>query len=108
MQRYPAKCKDCESINVIRVYYKGIEQKDIFTVALCAPCLQSRAQLQTAREDKLPFPKLMAKIRAERETRVRRMIAGDRLKVYKGINPLADVKGNIANYWTEQLQGDTV
>jgi len=103
---YPTECKDCGSEEVIRVYYnEKQEEKDHFTVVLCAPCLQSRAQLQRMKEDKMPFHKLLEKIRNETMKGIRHISATEGLKEYKVVNPYAHTS-DLANYWVEQLKGD--
>jgi len=105
--QYPTKCKDCGSGEVIRVYYgkdKIQQEKDHFTVVLCAPCLQSRAQLQSMKEDKLSFPKLLAKIQRETASRVRSEIYNssviDMLGKYKRLTGYS----KLSQYWVEQLK----
>jgi len=103
--QYPTQCKDCGSGDVIRVFERHRElEKNYFNDVLCPPCLQSRAQLQNMKEDKLPFHKLLAKIRGEMMKAIHHICASDRLKKYKGVNPYAHVN-NLPNYWIEQLQG---
>ena len=98
------RCKDCGTGQIIRVKY----MRDIETV-LCSTCLQSRAQLQQIKEDKLPFPKLLAKIQAEVAKRVHAEIASmsglERLSGYnyKGVSSWNTVHTNISHYWVEQL-----
>jgi hypothetical protein len=103
------QCKDCGSTDVITPVNKKAEEiLESIVVELCAPCLHSRAQLQTLKEDKLPFPKLLAKIRAETAKRVHsEIISSDatpmarlRLSRYKG----PTVYTKLSEYWTNQLK----
>jgi hypothetical protein len=95
------RCKDCGSENVITL------------LELCAPCLQSKAQLQTLKEDKLPFPKLLAKIRAETMKRVHSEIMSlnatpmERIRMgcYKGKTPeVYNMYSSLSDYWINQLK----
>lgn len=103
------RCKDCGSENVITpLDRKGSAYLETIQTELCALCLQSKAQLQTLKEDKLPFPKLLAKIRAETMKRVHSEImsadatpmARLRLSRYKG----PTVYTKLSEYWTNQLK----
>jgi hypothetical protein len=102
-------CKDCGGEKVITpLDRKGKPLLETIAVELCALCLQSRAQLQTVKEDKLPFPKLLAKIRSETAKRVRSEIMSasatplERLRMgyYKG----STVYTTLSEYWVNQLK----
>lgn len=104
------RCKDCSTDNIIlKVIPKNNDISNIAT-ELCTSCLQSRAQLQNMKEDKLPFPKLLAKIQSETAKRIHAEISNvsglDRLnwKSYKGVSGWSTVHSNMSNYWVEQLQ----
>lgn len=105
-------CKDCGTDQVI---HRSIQDShiDIVETMLCSPCLQSRAQRQTMKEDKLPFPKLLAKIRNETAKRVSSEIASvsgvDRLRWgrYKGVSDWYIAHNDIRLYWIEQLSPTT-
>lgn len=103
-------CKDCGTADVIlKVIPKS---NDIYNIAveLCPTCLQSRAQIQQMKEDKLPFDKLLAKIRSETAKRVSNEIASvsgiERLNwgKYKGVSSWNTVHSNLSQYWIEQLK----
>jgi hypothetical protein len=105
----PRICKDCGTQDIIlKVTPKNYYLGNIAT-ELCSTCLHSRAQLQRMREDKLPFPKLLAKIQSEIAKRVSREIASvsgtERLRrgAYKGIAGWNTACTNLAQYWVEQL-----
>lgn len=100
------RCKDCGTEDVIlKVMPKNNDISNI-AVELCSTCLHSRAQLQQMKEDKMPFAKLLAKIRSEIEKRVSSEIASvsglQRLQwgSYKGSNSYTV----LSQYWVEQLQ----
>jgi hypothetical protein len=94
-------CKDCGTDDVIyKVLPKMMQVYNIET-ELCAPCLQSRAQLQTMKEDKLPFPKLLAKIRREMEKDVHNFIKQDRIHLDRYVGKTSFI--TLSTYWTEQL-----
>jgi hypothetical protein len=108
------RCKDCSSENVITpLDKKGRAYLGTIQTELCAPCLHSRAQLQTLKEDKLPFPKLLAKIRAETMKRVHSEIMSPnatpmekiRMGRYKGKTPeVYNMYTSLSEYWTNQLK----
>ena len=89
-------CKDCGTVNVIKTKYKR------GTIDICANCLKHRAQLQTMKEDKLSFPRLLQKIRGEMSRDLRLTLKQEKLGTYTGVNPYASAK-NLSNYWVEQL-----
>ena len=94
-------CKDCGTKDIIlKVIPKNNSVYNI-AVDLCSPCLQSRAQLQTMREDKMPFTKLLAKIQKETAKEVHNSIKYDsnRLDRYTGKQRYT----TLATYWIEQL-----
>lgn len=107
------KCKDCSSVNVITpLDKKGRVCLVTIQTELCAPCLHTRAQLQTAKEDKLPFPKLLAKIQSETAARVRREIMSayttpmERIRsgYYKCETPeVYNMYTSLSEYWVKQL-----
>lgn len=93
-------CVDCGTDKVLPINLKYSEVSEI----LCKDCLTTRALLQSLKEDKLSFSKLLEKIRKETERRVASEIksqnpAYTRLSWYKGISGTVN-----ANYWKEQLQ----
>jgi hypothetical protein len=98
------RCKDCGTDKVITVEYMTMIE-----TMLCSTCLHSRAQLQQMKEDKLPFPKLLAKIQSETVKRVSREIASvsgvERLRwgAYKGISGWDTAHTHLSQYWVEQL-----
>lgn len=99
-------CKDCGSGDVI---HKNTRETniDIVDVMLCSTCLTTRAQLQTMKEDKLPFDKLLAKIRRETDRRVGSESSHhsplDRLWSYRGHTQPHTYMTDISQYWIEQL-----
>jgi hypothetical protein len=108
------RCKDCSSANVITpLDGKGRPYLEIIAVELCASCLHTRAQLQSVKEDKLPFPKLLAKIRSEPANRVHREIMSAhatpmeriRMGCYKGKTPeVYTMYTSLSDYWINQLK----
>jgi ATP-dependent protease Clp ATPase subunit len=106
----PRICKDCGTQDVIRkVLPKNYDIISNIAIELCSTCLHSRAQLQQMKEDKLPFPKLLAKIQNETAKRVSREIASvssaERLRhgAYKGIAGWNTACTHLSQYWVEQL-----
>lgn len=102
-------CKDCGTEEVIlKVLPKHYTVYDL-TMELCSACLHSRAQLQQIKEDKLSFPKLIAKIQGETNKRVHSEIESvsglERLRWmnYKGVSGWNTVHSDLSNYWKEQL-----
>lgn len=93
-------CVDCETSEVI---YKVRLQHIQIDKELCVMCLKGRAQLQNMKEDKLPFPKLLAKIQGETAKRVHSEIKNssvvNRLGRYKGITHYS----KLSQYWIEQI-----
>ncbi len=96
-------CKDCNTENVI---HKDIKESDvdIIETMLCVNCLTHRAKLQTIKEDKLPFDKLLKKIRDETYKRMHREdqyrpSPYDMPDKYKG----SSTYSTLSLYWVEQL-----
>ena len=92
-------CEDCGTKGIIKTYPRGSPH-------LCAACLRTRAQIQTLKEDKLPFPELLNKIRGEMHKRVRSEMGSisaiDRLERYKGSIGYS-LTGSLSSYWVDQL-----
>ena len=94
-----SRCKDCGTPEVIPIH----KDSDL-TEILCKDCLTFRAQIQSIKEDKLPFTKLLDKIRKETDRRVQNEIRNS----YSPFEMLYNYKGHNGtvnhNYWTEQLK----
>jgi hypothetical protein len=102
-------CKDCSSESVITLLdRKGKPYLETIAVELCAACLHIRAQLQTAKEDKLPFPKLLAKIRSETAKRVHSEIMSAHTtpmyRIQSGYYKGPTVYSSLSDYWVNQLK----